>query len=230
MPIASSACALPLSIPAELLHVKEMPQNAARKRGQRKPPGGRRVSEAEVQRRLDHADKMLREGKPRAEVVESMRAAFGVSTRAADSYIAKARERWATESKDVREVECGVTLARLDRLSGKAEHRGAFAAAVSAEKLKAQVNGLLAPQAIDLKATVTHAVPPADENLSDEQIAEELAGIGWVLASMLERREVVVTPSIVDSVRGLIKEVRALGQHVGLIPASAPVPALPRGV
>jgi hypothetical protein len=89
------------------------------------------VSKTEVAQRLDHADKLLRDGKPRAEVVESMTRMFGVSTRAADSYIAKARERWASESKDVREVERGVTLARLDRLSGKAEHRGAFAAAVS---------------------------------------------------------------------------------------------------
>lgn len=207
-----------------------MPQHAAKKRAARPPPGGRRVSAAEVLRRLDHADKLLREGTPRAEVVESMTRMFGVSTRAADSYIAKARERWADQSKDVREVERGVTLARLDCLSGKAEHRGAFAAAVSAEKLKAQVNGLLAPQAIEVKATLTNGTPSADESLSDQQIAEELASIGWVLASMFERGEVQVTPSLVESVRGLIKDVRTLGQHVGLLPAAAPVPALARGV
>lgn len=212
-----------------MLRSVTMPQHAARKRGARKPPGGRRVSEAEVQRRLDHADKLLREGKPRAEVVESMARTFGVSTRAADSYIAKVRERWATDSKDVREVERAVTLARLDRLSGKAEGRGAFGAAVSAEKLKAQVNGLLAPQAVEVKATVTHATAAADENLSDQQIAEELAGIGWVLASMLERGEVQVTPSLVESVRGLIEETRGLAVLVGLIPAPARLPALPRG-
>ncbi len=183
-----------------------------------------------MQRRLDHADKLLREGKARAEVVEEMTRAFGVSTRAADSYIAKTRERWVAESRDVREVERGVTLARLDRLSGKAEGPGAFGAAVSAEKLKAQVNGLLAPQTVEVKATVTHAQSAADENLSDQQIAEELAGIGWVLASMLERREVQVTPGLVESVRGLVEETRGLAVLVGLIPAPASVPALPRAV
>ncbi len=183
-----------------------------------------------MQRRLDHADKLLREGKPRAEVVESMTRAFGVSTRAADSYIARARERWASESRDVREVERGVTLARLDRLSGKAEGRGAFGAAVSAEKLKAQVNGLLAPQAIEVTATVTNAAPAADEDLSDQAIAEELVAIGSVLASMLRKGEVQVTPSLLESVRGLIQDVRVVGQLVGLIPAPAPVPTLPRGV
>ena len=101
---------------------------------------------------------------------------------------------------------------------------------MSAEKLKAQVNGLLAPQAIEVKATATNATPAPDENLSDQQIAEELASIGWVLASMLERGDVQVTPTLVESLRGLIKDVRALGQHVGLIPVPAPLPALPRGV
>ena len=82
------------------------------------------MSQAAVQRRLDRTDKMLREGTARAELVESMTRTFGVSTRAADSYIAKARDRWADESKDVREVERAATLSRLDHLSGKAEKRG----------------------------------------------------------------------------------------------------------
>lgn len=73
--------------------------------GASEPPGGRRMSEAEVPRRLHHADKLRREGKPRGEVVASMTHRFGVSTCAADSCIARARERWATESKDVRDVE-----------------------------------------------------------------------------------------------------------------------------
>lgn len=139
------------------------------------------------------------------------------------------RERWAEDSKDGRETQRAITLARLDRLSGKAEGRGAFGAAVSAEKLKAQVNGLLAPQAIEVKATVTNAMPPAVENLSDQETAEELASIGWVLTSMLRKGEVEVTPSLVESVRGLINEVRALGQLVGLIQAPSPGPALLRG-
>lgn len=193
------------------------------------PPGrGRTVTDAEKVRRLDVAERMMRDGVSRAAIVEAMGQQFGLSTRAADEYMRRARERWATESKDVRDVERGVTLARLDRLSGKAEGRGAFGAAVSAEKLKAQVNGLLAPQAIEVKATVTNATPAADENLSDQEAAEELLSIGRVLTSMLRQHEVEVTPALVESVRGLITEVRALGQFVGLIPG--PVPALPRSV
>ena len=91
-----------------------MPRNAAKTGRPPSPPGGRRVSKAEVQRRLDHADKLLRDGKSRADVVDSMVWTFGVSTRAADSYIAKVRERWAEESKGGREVERAATMARLD--------------------------------------------------------------------------------------------------------------------
>jgi hypothetical protein len=138
------------------------------------------VGKAEVQRRLDHADKLLRDGKARADVVDSMVRTFGVSTRAADSYIAKVRERWAEESKGTRDVDRSATLARLDRISGKAENRGAFGAAVSAEKLRAQVTGLLVPQAVEVKATIATAAAP-DENLSDAAIAEELSAIASLL-------------------------------------------------
>lgn len=47
---------------------------------------------------------------------------------------------------------------------------------------------------------------------------------------MLRNGEVQVTPTFVESARGLIKDVRAVGQQVGLIAAPVPVPALPRGV
>jgi hypothetical protein len=146
-----------------------------------------------------------------------MTSTFGISTRAADSYIARARERWAEESKDVREAERAATLARLDRLSGKAETRGAFSAAVSAEILRAQVNGLLAPQAVEVKATLATAKPP-DAALSDAAIAEELAAIASVLAYMVKAGHIEVTG-------GLIGDVRELAEAVGLLPASAPVRA-----
>jgi hypothetical protein len=207
-----------------------MPQHAATNQGAPRPPGGRRASKAEVQRRLDHADKLLRDGKPRAEVVDSMVRTFTISVRAADSYIARVRERWAEESKGGRETERASTLARLDRLSGKAERRGSFAAAVSAEKLKAQVNGLLAPQAIEVKATVTQEVSAAqEEEQSDQARAEELMSIAWCLTHMMSSREVEVTPRLVDSARGLLKAAGDLARLVGATdePALAPPRLLP---
>lgn len=209
-----------------------MPQHAAKNGARAKPPGGRRASGAEVQARLDFADKMLRDGHSRGDVVDAMAAKFGVSTRAADSYIARARRRWAEESKGTREVERGAALNRLDRLSGKAEKRGQFGAAVSAEKLRAQVTGILAPQAVEVKATVTPAATSNDESMTDEQIVEELAQCAEFMAYMLvERRDkpVTPTPQIIESVRLLVGEVRKLGQIVGILRAPAPDTPLLRG-
>jgi hypothetical protein len=191
-----------------------MPQNAAKKEGRTKPPGGRRVSASEVQRRLDAVDEMLRAGKTRAEVVESMVRAFGLAPRSADSYIARARERWAEESKGDREVARTAALARLDRLSGKAEDRGAFGAAVAAEKLKAQVSGLFAPQQLDVRAAVVPAAPPEDE-MSEQTIGEELAAVAALLARMITAGEVEATPDLVSDVRTLAEAVGLVGVHRG---------------
>ncbi len=205
-----------------------MPQHAAKNGGRAKPPGGRRASAAEVQVRLDFAEKRLRDGHARGDVVDAMAAQFGVSTRAADSYIARARERWAEESKGAREVERTAVLSRLDRLSGKAEKRGQFGAAVSAEKLRAQVTGILAPQAVEVKATVATATSN-DEAMTDEQIVEELAECASFMAYMLvERRDkpLASTPQIIESVRLLVGEVRKLGQIVGVLRAPPDTPLL----
>lgn len=70
----------------------QMVRDAAKNRGATKPPGGRPARKAEPAQRLDYADKMLREARPRADIVASKRSTFGLSERAADSYIAKARE------------------------------------------------------------------------------------------------------------------------------------------
>lgn len=206
-----------------------MPQHVAGNGGRTKPPGGRRASGAEVQARLDFADKMLRDGRSRGDVVGAMASRFGTSTRAADSYIARARRRWVEESKGTREVERVAALNRLDRLSGKAEKRGQFGAAVSAEKLRAQVTGILATQAVEVKPAVA-TTTSNDEAMTDEQIVEELAECASFMAYMLvERRDnpLTPTPQIMDSVRLLVGEVRKLGQIVGVLHAPLPAPALP---
>jgi len=205
-----------------------MLQHAAKNAGRAKPPGGRRASAAEVQARLDFADKMLREGHSRGDVVEAMASKFGASTRAADSYIANARDRWAEESKGTREAERVAALNRLDRLSGKAEKRGQFGAAVSAEKLRAQVTGILAPQAVEVKATVAPATG-TEEPMTDEQVIEEIAECAALMAYMLDRqdRPVAPTPRLAEGVKLLLVEVRKLGQRVGVLRAPATPPALP---
>jgi hypothetical protein len=177
------------------------------------------VSQVEVQRRLDYADNLLRNGKSRADVVAEMAGTFGISTRAADSYIARVRSNWVEESKAGREVEREAALARLDRLSGKAEQRGQFGAAVSAEKLRAQVTGILEPKTVNVTASVE--ATPAARDLTEEECYAELAGLVGDVAEYVRSCAVVPTPK-------LLADVKALADALGLriVPADGPPKAL----
>ena len=66
---------------------------------------------------------------------------------------------------------------RLHHVSAAAEKRGAFAVVVSAEKLRAQINGVLAP--LEIKATVTPGAPA--RALSLEEAVAELEELDEVL-------------------------------------------------
>lgn len=158
------------------------------------PGGGQRVTEVEKLRRLDVTERMMRDGASRADVLGAMGTQFGLSTRAADEYMRRARERLAVEAKGAREDERAATVTRLDHLSKKAEARGAFGAAVNAERLRAQVLGLMAPQAVEMRATVRahahDAWSPEDEDLTEEQIDAELEAIAEVLGASRASRVV----------------------------------------
>src|SRR4051812_17870601 len=106
-----------------------MPQLAAKKR----PPGGRRVSRIEMDRRLQVAEAMLRDGQSRREVVLELGRRFGASPRTSDEYITRVRSRWIEEGAEARKTERERAVARLRYISRKAEAKGAFAAAVNAE-------------------------------------------------------------------------------------------------
>lgn len=122
-----------------------MPRIAAKKG----PPGGRRASAAEVDRRLSRVEQLLRDGNDRASVVAIVGHEFGVGARTVDDYIARARSKWNRESAETRADDRLTALSRLDELSRKAEKRGAFGAAVAAERLRVDVQGLKAPEQIE---------------------------------------------------------------------------------
>ena len=153
------------------------------KNGTPPPGGGRRVTEAQKFQRLDVTEHLMRGGASRAEILGALSEQFGLSTRAADAYAGRARQRLAVEAKGTRETERATTVSRLDHLSKKAEARSNFAAAVGAEKLKAQVLGLMAAQAVEVRATVqtNPESSPEDEDLTAEAVDEELAAIAEAL-------------------------------------------------
>lgn len=91
-------------------------------------------------------------------------------------------------------VSRGEMLGALAKQSGLST-RVAVGAAVNAARLRAQVLGFMAPEAVEMRASVnTHAHEawsPEDADLTDEQIDEELAAIAEVLGLARHGREEV---------------------------------------
>ncbi|MFO0662988.1 MAG: hypothetical protein U0174_03500 [Polyangiaceae bacterium] len=150
----------------------------ARKSGAQR--GGHRPSDAEVNHRLEAADVLLRGGAAPAEASRALVAQFGISQRCASAYVARVHARWEAESREGREQKRDQALARLTQLSRSAEARGAFGAAVQAEKVKAQINGLLAPQQVQVQAAV-QVSPSQKDDFSLAAVVEELEAIEEIL-------------------------------------------------
>jgi hypothetical protein len=104
----------------------------------RRPPGGTRVAQAEVQRRLRLVEEMMAAGKTRAEMVSLT----GLPARTLDGYTKRVRGQWqeqaVTESLDAR----GRALDRLMALRERLLAAGAWGPLVSLERLIADVEGV----------------------------------------------------------------------------------------
>ncbi len=115
-----------------------MPRDAAR------PPGGRRQSKAEVERRMARADELLRQSAPRGAIVTVMAAEFSAAPRTVDDYLARVRRRWETDNASSAEVERERAVLRLERLAEKFEDKEAWTALVNVERLLIDLRGLRA--------------------------------------------------------------------------------------
>lgn len=184
-----------------------MPGNVA-KTGGCPTARGPRLSKADVHVRVEFAHRLLAQDKSRIEIVEAMRARFKMSTRAADRYLARARERAEKEAATGRDAMRVETVKRLDALSRKAEKANQFASAVGAERLRAQTLGLLAAQELEVKNTVTVATPPR-EDLTPAQIREEMAELIDFVAECVTHGTIEVTPELVANVGRLSAAVHA---------------------
>lgn len=127
-----------------------------------RPPGGRRVADAEVQRRLRLVEGLLAEGRSRTE----MAAVTGLPLRTLDSYAKRVRSRWQrvaqTDSRDARERA-------LDRLMALREHlfeARAWGPLVRVEQLLCELEGAWTPTA------ETSAPPIAPPPLAAESLRE----------------------------------------------------------
>ncbi len=103
-----------------------------------RPPGGRRVSRIEVERRAKMVEEMLSAGRTRREMAQ----VTGMPLRTLDSYAKRVRSRWQhvaqTDSRDARERA-------LDRLMALREHlfeARAWSPLVRIEQLLCELEGV----------------------------------------------------------------------------------------
>ena len=124
-----------------------------------RPPGGRRVAEAEVQRRLSLVERLLAEGVPRSDIV----AQVGLPARTTDSYIARVRQAWQANALQGREGARTSALGRLMALREQMVEARAWGPLVRVEQLICDLQGLRNGQqgAVEVPGPSPGIVPPA---------------------------------------------------------------------
>ena len=192
----------------------------SRHAAKKSPPGGVRVGEAEVERRLAVVEELLRDGHARHEVVAAMEQRFAASPRATDDYIRRARARWATEAAATRGTARERTVARLTALARTLEAKGAWGPLVQIERLLADVLGVRAPQQVDVRTAVP---PPEEPDMDVEDAVAALVESVPLITSLVQRGSVVSLDRLRRSARELSAAVDArLAEQEATVSGSQP--------
>ena len=124
----------------------------------RQPPGGRRVTDAEVQRRLTRVESMLAKGMTRSEVVGQM----GLPERTTDEYIARVRQAWRAQGESASQDARSRALDRLLALRERLLQERAWSPLVRVEQLLCELEGVRngPPGASEAPTRAAAARPP----------------------------------------------------------------------
>lgn len=107
---------------------------------------GKRVSGAELERRICLAVKLLSEGASSTRTVQTLAAETGVCERMAWEYLKEARNRLVEIYQQDRDQCVAGELLKLDHISDRAIQTGQLSAAVGAVGLKLRVIGADTPR------------------------------------------------------------------------------------
>ncbi len=143
------------------------------------------MSRIEGERRLAEVEHLARTGLARSVVVSECARRFGMSATTTDEYLKKVREQWATDGAASRDTERERAIGRLRDLSLKAEKRGAYSAAVNAERLAADILGLKSPARVDVRASSETSLPNValDYEHACEELSESVTMLAGCVAS-----------------------------------------------
>ena len=107
---------------------------------------GKRVSAAEIERRVSLAVKMLAEGASSSRTAQTLSAETGVTERQAWDYVSAARKELVKIYHHDRDECVAGELLKLDHISDRAIQTGQLSAAVGAVGLKLRVIGADTPK------------------------------------------------------------------------------------
>jgi hypothetical protein len=113
-------------------------------------PRAPRPPDEEITQRVADVYVLLLNGTPRRHILQHAAKAWGVQTRQADEYIARASAEFKAQSALVYEQEHGKALARLDDLYYRAIKKDDIQRALEAQRERNKVIGLYAPTRTEL--------------------------------------------------------------------------------
>lgn len=171
-----------------------MPRDAATRK--KRPPGGRRVGRGEVERRHAVVETLLADGQPRHSIVEACTRQFGISARTTDDYIARVREAWAADAAIARPHRREEARSRLLRLRSTLQRAKAWASLVGVERLLVDIDGLHAPQQLDVR---TVGIQPIE--MTPEEAAEEIR-TSYALVQLMEEEGLLLPSTSGPGTRG----------------------------
>lgn len=109
-------------------------------------------------------------------VIERARKEFGIQRRQAETYYYRASKQLMGALKENTEESAGAIIARLIRISSKAEHAEKFSAASAAAIAAAKMIGVQGREEIDLNAKV-------DASVKNDDLPSDRAGLVDLLAA-----------------------------------------------
>ena len=107
---------------------------------------GRRVGDAEIERRIEQVVQWLSEGMPRRMIYDEVSRRYGVSNRQADDYLSRARKRLVEQFRETREEFVATQIAALEHLSHLATKGKQYSAAAGARATMARMVGVDNPK------------------------------------------------------------------------------------
>jgi hypothetical protein len=112
---------------------------------------GGSVTFVQREERLLKTETLMLQGATRPDLLRDLGALYGIGSTQVDDLAAQVRERWEedAEKQETREQAKAAAIKRVSGIAYAAHQEGNLSVAVQAEKLRAQIEGTLAPTKVE---------------------------------------------------------------------------------